>query len=551
MKSYSEIMRGVNPKDQKFMAKASEFIEGVRIHEVKCFKNGYHEEENKWNASPKRCGTLITDTLVTREEALRLRKITKKMLKLYGYQDAGNPESLNIRRVKLHEIFTWGINSGSLSMDDYALINKTAQAAMFRHVDKVRAPALLVTSIIWLSTVGVDFEGGRTEYLTGGPEPFTPLLIEPKLGRFAAWTSGYENPHAVQEMESVVAKMTDSEVNNDENELISEANVNERDDALNEEVACSQEHREIRKNSRLVNWGTIIAISLWAFYVHYTQEVIYDPKKHGVPMKTYQEVVHNKNNSILHKFMATANEKISDVRFHEVKCHQRGYWREESRKSAPQRCGTILTDTLVSREDAIRLRKLAAKLLDEIGYQNINYEESVNIRRVRLYELFVWGPQRKIFTDNDFDLINKTSDKVLNIISQKFEIPRDKLLFAPVCEMTRFRPITQFREFRHIDKVRSLPLVVTSIIWLSTVGKDFEGGRTEFLTGGPEPFTPLIIEPKLGRFGAWTSGYENPHGVLELESGERLALLFAITTDPEIGYKSMDSLKQWFLKQQK
>lgn len=59
-------------------------------------------------------------------------------------------------------------------------------------MDKVRSPYLIVTTILWLSTVDLDFGGGRTEFLTGGPEPLTPLLIEPKIGRFAAWTSGWE-----------------------------------------------------------------------------------------------------------------------------------------------------------------------------------------------------------------------------------------------------------------------------------------------------------------------------------------------------------------------
>lgn len=62
----------------------------------------------------------------------------------------------------------------------------------FRHVDKVRSPYLLVTTILWLSTVDVDFGGGRTEFLTGGPEPLTPLLIEPKIGRFAGMYSNFQ-----------------------------------------------------------------------------------------------------------------------------------------------------------------------------------------------------------------------------------------------------------------------------------------------------------------------------------------------------------------------
>ena len=111
--------------------------------------------------------------------------------------------------------------------------------------------------------------------------------------------------------------------------------------------------------------------------------------------------------------------------------------------------------------------------------------------------------------------------------------------------MTRFKSVTEFREFRHVDKVRSPPLLVTSIFWLSTYNKDFGGGRTEFLTGGPEPFTPQLMEPKIGRFAAWTSAYENPHAVQEMLWGDRYALLFAITAHGGIGHKSIHDLREW------
>lgn len=97
-----------------------------------------------------------------------------------------------------------------------------------------------------------------------------------------------------------------------------------------------------------------------------------------------------------------------------------------------------------------------------------------------------------------------------------------------------------------MDKVRSPNLIVTSILWLSTVDEDFGGGRTEFLTGpGPEPFTPLLVEPKIGRFAAWTSSYENPHGVHEVLFGNRYALIFAFTVLQNVGHPNMDSFREW------
>lgn len=125
-------------------------------------------------------------------------------------------------------------------------------------------------------------------------------------------------------------------------------------------------------------------------------------------------------------------------------------------------------------------------------------------------------------------------------------LPEEYVWFHGVCQFTRYKPVVPFREFRHVDKLRSPNLIVTSILWLSTVDEDFGGGRTEFLTGpGPERFTPLLVEPKIGRFAAWTSSYENPHGVNEIIYGQRYALIFAFTALQEVGHPNMTSFREW------
>lgn len=127
-----------------------------------------------------------------------------------------------------------------------------------------------------------------------------------------------------------------------------------------------------------------------------------------------------------------------------------------------------------------------------------------------------------------------------------FGVPEDRLYFTTVCQFTRYEPVTTFSEFRHIDKVRSPELIVTSILWLSTVDEHFSGGRLEFLNGpGEEQFNPILIEPKKGRYAAWTSSHENPHGVHELFHGKRLALIFAFTANPKFGHSTIEQLRTW------
>jgi len=131
-------------------------------------------------------------------------------------------------------------------------------------------------------------------------------------------------------------------------------------------------------------------------------------------------------------------------------------------------------------------------------------------------------------------------------VALAFALPEEYLFFHGVCQFTRYNPIVPFSEFKHVDKIRSPNLLVTSILWLSTVDIDFGGGRLEFLTGpGPEPYDPIFIEPKMGRFAAWTSSYENPHGVQEVYYGYRYAFIMAFTAFEELGHADMDSFQEW------
>ena len=131
-------------------------------------------------------------------------------------------------------------------------------------------------------------------------------------------------------------------------------------------------------------------------------------------------------------------------------------------------------------------------------------------------------------------------------MSQTFGLPPHQLHFTMVTQMTRYRPFVKFQEFRHVDKVRSVACIVTSILWLSTHNKDFSGGLLGFLNGpGPQPYTPIYIEPKLGRFAAWTSGYESPHGVSEVYWGSRVDIIFAFTVNPKLGYNTIDDLRKF------
>ncbi|RWS20301.1 2-oxoglutarate and iron-dependent oxygenase domain-containing protein 3-like protein, partial [Leptotrombidium deliense] len=227
--------------------------------------------------------------------------------------------------------------------------------------------------------------------------------------------------------------------------------------------------------------------------------------------------------------------------FHEVNCSEKGYRNEQLLGSAPNHCGVVVDDLLIEGKDALKLRGIIEKSIENFGFTREEAPENVNIKRIKLFEFVIRGLRNRVIAESDYELIKLVSERIKKSVSSSFGIQEKNLFFTPICEATRFKPIVAFQEFRHVDKVRSPPLVVTSIIWLSTHGEHFSGGRLHFLMNNS-----LLIEPKLGRFAAWSSSYECPHEVQELISGERYALLFAFTVDPNSGHQSVDEMRHWY-----
>ncbi|XP_015794884.1 2-oxoglutarate and iron-dependent oxygenase domain-containing protein 3 [Tetranychus urticae] len=245
-------------------------------------------------------------------------------------------------------------------------------------------------------------------------------------------------------------------------------------------------------------------------------------------------------------FLATADQQFDEISIHEVPCYEKAYWREKRLNVLPERCGVMVTDDLLPNDQILKLRSLATKVIDKVGDTSYANRESINLQWINLHNLYKRNATKRVLRDVEFDLIRNASLAAREAVSTAFGLPTERLFFNMVSQFTRYRPLVKHNEFRHVDKVRSPALIVTSILWLSTANLDFGGGHTEFLNGpGPEPYSPVLIEPKMGRFAAWTSGFENPHEVTELFWGNRLALIFAFTVSDKLGYESMEALRDW------
>uniref|UniRef100_A0A3B3D3Q5 2-oxoglutarate and iron dependent oxygenase domain containing 3 n=1 Tax=Oryzias melastigma TaxID=30732 RepID=A0A3B3D3Q5_ORYME len=176
----------------------------------------------------------------------------------------------------------------------------------------------------------------------------------------------------------------------------------------------------------------------------------------------------------------------------------------------PQKCGRVVTDGVVTREEAL------ASILDlhsgalSMGKQFVNIYrwEGVSVSNVRgriqaaIAEAFGLDPELMYLTKPTFfSRINSTAAR------------------------------TQHDEYwhPHIDKVTYGSFDYTSLLYLSDYGSDFTGGRFIFMDHNAN----RTVEPRTGRVSFFSSGSENLHRVEKVTWGTRYAITVSFTCDPE------------------
>merc|ERR550534_2603 len=87
---------------------------------------------------------------------------------------------------------------------------------------------------------------------------------------------------------------------------------------------------------------------------------------------------------------------------------------------------------------------------------------------------------------------------------------------------------------QHTDTEQYGTFEYTALLYLSTLGRDFDGGEFVFdPPAGGAPASAVAVEPKFNRLVAFTSDAENPHRVAKVSRGVRIALTAAFTCDAE------------------
>lgn len=205
----------------------------------------------------------------------------------------------------------------------------------------------------------------------------------------------------------------------------------------------------------------------------------------------------------------------------------------------PQTCGRAVTDSVVTREEAQTLRRLAERGLalagSEGGASILDLHSgalSMGKQFVNIYRYF--GDQiRDVFTREDFRLYRDVRGRIQEVIAQTFGLDPTLMYLTKPTFFSRINSTaakTQHDEYwhPHIDKVTYGSFDYTSLLYLSDYGSDFTGGRFVFMDQNGN----RTVEPRAGRVSFFSSGSENLHRVEKVTWGTRYAITVSFTCDP-------------------
>ncbi|XP_014257435.1 2-oxoglutarate and iron-dependent oxygenase domain-containing protein 3-like [Cimex lectularius] len=230
------------PKQDKtiYLARVKDSVDNRRL-DVKCSEDYFKEIIEYGGCVPVKCGRVVMDKLLTKEETETLIDIAKRGLALGG-SDGGasildlhsgalskgknfinifsfpnitdifriNDFALYIRvRRKIQEAvaYSFKIDSDKLYLTKPTFFSRltSIEPATIHdeywhlHVDKNVYQSFHYTSLVYLNDYNSDFEGGRFVF----EDPENALtIVEPKRGRVSAFTSGEENAHRVERVTS-------------------------------------------------------------------------------------------------------------------------------------------------------------------------------------------------------------------------------------------------------------------------------------------------------------------------------------------------------------
>uniref|UniRef100_A0A3B3BG54 2-oxoglutarate and iron dependent oxygenase domain containing 3 n=1 Tax=Oryzias melastigma TaxID=30732 RepID=A0A3B3BG54_ORYME len=206
----------------------------------------------------------------------------------------------------------------------------------------------------------------------------------------------------------------------------------------------------------------------------------------------------------------------------------------------PQKCGRVVTDGVVTREEALASKRSLIKETDRLfsapqaSILDLHSGAlSMGKQFVNIYRYF--GDQiRDVFAQEDFQLYRNVRGRIQAAIAEAFGLDPELMYLTKPTFFSRINSTaarTQHDEYwhPHIDKVTYGSFDYTSLLYLSDYGSDFTGGRFIFMDHNAN----RTVEPRTGRVSFFSSGSENLHRVEKVTWGTRYAITVSFTCDPE------------------
>jgi hypothetical protein len=243
--------------------------------------------------------------------------------------------------------------------------------------------------------------------------------------------------------------------------------------------------------------------------------------------------------------MASATQSIRGSPIaQQVMCSQEDYTEDRVRfpSCAPQRCGRFVSDSVVTEAEAKHLLSMAMRD-PSLGFTP-SFRSPLNIQLAPLSGTTSFGRAFKrvnstpemvdMLTEKDLEVYRRVTNKMGQTIATHFGIPATQLYITGPTYFVRETAATAQKRHddyfgRHVDKQAFPYIHSTALLYLSTYGADFTGGRFIFT----DQMSNHAIEPKLGRLSVFTADSENEHLAERVTSGDRYCVVLGFTCDPK------------------
>lgn len=261
----------------------------------------------------------------------------------------------------------------------------------------------------------------------------------------------------------------------------------------------------------------------------------------GICFGLYWKFYHGTINSI--PTFARADQLYPQHKY-TVNCSE-DYREEQFEECKPKSCGRVVMDNLVTEEEALYLLGVAKKGLafggSNGGASILDLHSGALSMGEKFVDIYKILPEYETFTAEDFLTYRRVKNKIHNAIAEHFGIPLTSIYltkptFFSRMNTTKAKTVHDEYWHKHVDKTTYGSFHYTSLLYLTTYGSDFTGGRFIFVDDDRE----TAVEPRIGRVSFFTSGSENVHYVEKLESGVRYAITISFTCDPRMAISDPD-----------